>query len=111
MEKDIETWVDEGLGTKLSDEKRRRYLKPRLRRRRAHDGDLKQRRLRLNSLSKQKLHLLPENLCTDQRATVLTDVESGVFRIARGTEQSGPLSSHLSNSVLQSPMEKTLKLG
>ena len=48
----------------------------------------------------------PSKLYADQRATVLTDVESDEFRIARGATQGDPLSSLLFNSVLQSAMEK-----
>ena len=44
----------------------------------------------------------------DQRATVLTDVESDEFGIAHGTKQGDPLSSLLFNSVLQSAMEKDI---
>ena len=47
-----------------------------------------------------------KKLYADQRATVLTDVESDKFEIARGTKQGDPFSSLLFNSVLQSPMEK-----
>ena len=51
-------------------------------------------------------HLLTEKLYFDQRATVLTDVESDEFSIARGTKPGDPLSSLFFNSVLQSAMEK-----
>ena len=45
-------------------------------------------------------------LYADQRATVLTDVESDEFEIARGTKLGYLLSSLLSHSVLLSAMEK-----
>ena len=45
----------------------------------------------------------------DQRATVLTDVESDEFRIARGTKQADPLSSLLFHSVLRSAVEKEIE--
>ena len=51
----------------------------------------------------------PEKLYTDQRATVLTDVESDEFGIARGTNQGDLLSSLLFNSVLQLAMEKDIE--
>ena len=50
--------------------------------------------------------MLSGKLCNDQRATVLTDVESDEFRIARGTKQGDLLSSLLFHSVLQSAVEK-----
>ena len=55
------------------------------------------------SLSSEQYICLLQKLYADQRATVLTDVESNEFKIARGTQQ-GDLSSI--NSVLQSAMEK-----
>ena len=51
-----------------------------------------------------------QKLYADQRATVLTDVESDEFGIAHGTNEGDPLSSLLLNSVLQTAMAK-LKLG
>ena len=39
MERDMEIWIEKGLGIKLSDEKRDAN-KPSLRSRRAHDGEL-----------------------------------------------------------------------
>ena len=45
---------------------------------------------------------LVKKLYTDQRATILTDVESDEFRIARGTKQGDPLGSLLFQLVLQS---------
>ena len=38
-------------------------------------------------LTKHPVHLLPEKWYTDQGATVLTDVETDEFGIARGTKQ------------------------
>ena len=55
------------------------------------------------------VHLPPEKLYTDQRATVLTDVESDEFGIARGTKHGDPLSTLLFNSFLQSVMEKDVE--
>ena len=52
------------------------------------------------------VHLPPEKLYIDQRAAVLTDVESDEFGIARRTKQGDRLSSLLLSSVLQSAMEK-----
>ena len=49
-------------------------------------------------------HSIGEQYYVDQRATVLTDVESDEFGIARGKNQGDPLSSLLFNSVLQSAM-------
>ena len=63
------------------------------------------RSLRHHFTCEQYICLL-KKLYADQRATVLTDVESDEFRIARGTKQGGPLSSLLANSVLQSAVEK-----
>ena len=42
---------------------------------------------------------------TDQRATVLTDVECDEFGVARGTKQGDPLSSLFFNSGLQLALE------
>ena len=50
-----------------------------------------------------------KKLYADQRATVLTDVESDEFRIVRGTKQGDPLSNLLCNSVLQPAMEKDIE--
>ena len=52
---------------------------------------------------------LQKKLYSDQRATVLADVESDEFKIARGTKQRDPLSSLLFNSVLHSAMEKDVE--
>ena len=58
------------------------------------------------------IHLLPEQLYTDQGATELTDVESDEFGIARGTKQGDPSNSLHFNSVLQAAVEKDIvKLG
>ena len=63
--------------------------------------------LRNHSISEQYICLL-KKLYADQRATVLTDVESDEFKIARGTKQGDLLSSLLCNSVLQSAMVKDI---
>ena len=63
--------------------------------------------LRNHSISEQYICFLTKQN-TDQRATVLTDVESDEFSIARGTKQGDLLSSLLFNSVLQSAMEKDI---
>ena len=63
------------------------------------------RSVRIHSVSEQYIRLL-KKLYTDQRATVLTDVESDEPGISRGTKQDDLLSSLLFNSVLQSAMEK-----
>ena len=41
----------------------------------------------------------------DQKATVLTDAESDMFEIKKGTKQDDPLSSLLINTVLQKALE------
>ena len=61
--------------------------------------------LRNHSISEQHICLL-RKLSADQRATLLTDVESDDFRIARGTKQGDSSNSLFLNSVLQSPVEK-----
>ena len=66
--------------------------------------------LRNRSVSEQYICLLT-TLYTDQPGTVLTDVESDEFGIAREQNKATLLSSLFFNSVLQSAMEKTLKLG
>ena len=55
-------------------------------------------------------HLFSESLHADQRATLLTVVKSDEFEIARGTEQGDLFSSSLFNSVLQSAMEKDIRI-
>ena len=57
----------------------------------------------------QCINLL-KRLYTDQKATVLTDKESDVFEIKRGTKQGEPLSSLLFNTVLQAALEDDLAL-
>ena len=52
---------------------------------------------------------LLKKLYADQRATVLTDVESDELRIACGTKQGDPLSSLLFNSVHQLSMETDIE--
>ena len=52
---------------------------------------------------------LLKRLYAEQQATVLTDKESDVFEIQRGTKQGDPLSSLLSNTVLQAALEDELK--
>ena len=46
---------------------------------------------------------------TDQRATVLIDVESDELGIARGTKEGDPLCSLFFNSVLQSALENDIE--
>ena len=58
------------------------------------------------SLASNAPVLSPEKLYTDQRATVLIDVESDEFGIARGTKQGDPLSRLRCNLGFQSAMEK-----
>ena len=45
----------------------------------------------------------------DEQATVLTDTESDVIERRRGTKQEDPVSSLLSNTVLQAALEHDLK--
>ena len=52
---------------------------------------------------------LLKRLYAEQQATVLTDKESDVFKIQRGTKQWVPLSSLLFNTVLQVALEDELK--
>ena len=46
-----------------------------------------------------------QRLHADQKATVLTDKESDMFAIKRGTKQGNPLSTLLFNTVLQAALE------
>ena len=48
---------------------------------------------------------LLKKIYKDQKASVLTDEESNMFEIKKGTEQGDPLSSLLSNMVLQKALE------
>ena len=52
---------------------------------------------------------LLQRLYSHQEGTVLTDKESDIFPIKRGTKQGDPLSSLLFNTVLQYSLEKDLK--
>ena len=52
---------------------------------------------------------LLQRLYSQQEGTVLTDKESDVFSIKRGTKQGDPLSSLLFNTVLQYSLEDDLK--
>ena len=52
---------------------------------------------------------LLQRLYSQQEGTVLTDKESDVFSIKRGTKQGDPLSSLLFNTVLQYSLEEDLK--
>ena len=52
---------------------------------------------------------LLQRLYSQQEGTVLTDKESEVFSIKRGTKQGDPLSSLLFNTVLQYSLEEDLK--
>ena len=49
-----------------------------------------------------------QRLHADQKATVLTDKESDMFAIKRGTKQGNPLSTSLLNTVLQAALEDDL---
>ena len=51
---------------------------------------------------------LLQRLYSHQEGTVLTDKESDVFSIKRGTKQGDPLSSLLFNTVLQNSLEEDL---
>ena len=48
---------------------------------------------------------LLKKLYRDQKASVLTDEESNMFEIKKGTKQGDPLSSLLFNMVLQKALE------
>ena len=52
---------------------------------------------------------LLQRLYSHQERTVLTDKESDVFSIKKGTKQGDPLSSLLFNTVLQYSLEEDLK--
>ena len=52
---------------------------------------------------------LLQRLYSQQEGTVLTDKESDIFPIKRGTKQGDPLSSLLFNTVLQYSLENDLK--
>ena len=51
---------------------------------------------------------LLKKLYRDQKATVLTDEESDMFEMKKGTKQVDPLSSLLFNTVLQKALEKDI---
>ena len=53
------------------------------------------------------IHFL-KKLYRDQKATVLTDEESDMFEIKKGTKQGDPLSSLLFNTVLQKASEEDI---
>ena len=53
---------------------------------------------------------LLKKLYRDQKATVLTDEESNMFEIKKGTKQGDPLSSLLFNTVLQKALEDDIPL-
>ena len=53
------------------------------------------------------MHLLKQ-LYRDQKATVLTDEESDMFEIKKGTKQGDPLSSLLFNTFLQKALEEDI---
>ena len=52
-----------------------------------------------------------KKLYRDQKATVLTDEESDMFEINKGTKQGDPLSNLLFNTVLQKALENTFRAG
>ena len=52
---------------------------------------------------------LLQRLYSQQKGTVLTDKETHIFPIKRGTKQGDPLSSLLFNTVLQFSLESNLK--
>ena len=52
---------------------------------------------------------LLKRLHADQKATVLTDKESDMFEIKKGTKQGDPLSSLLFNTVLQAALKDDLQ--
>ena len=54
-----------------------------------------------------RLHHPQINLERDQKASVLTDEESNMFEIKKGTKQGDPLSSVLFNMVLQKALWRT----
>ena len=49
-----------------------------------------------------------KKLYRDQKATVLTDEESDMFEIKKGSKQGDPLSSLLFNTVLQKALEEDI---
>ena len=61
-----------------------------------------------NHSGQRTVHMPTEKSYSNHRATVLTDVESKEFSIARVTKQGDPLSSLFFNSVPFSAMEKDI---
>ena len=61
--------------------------------------------LNFSGIAHEYIHFL-RKLCKDQKATLLTDEESDMFEIKKGTKQGDTLSSLLFNTVLQTALKE-----
>ena len=72
---------------------------------RLHHPQINSGRLKYCNIENDYIRFLKE-LYRDQKATALTDEESDIFEIRKGTKQGEPLSSLLFNTVLQKALEE-----
>ena len=78
---------------------------------RLHHTQFNLDRPQILQISQHDYIIFLKKLYRDQKASVLTDEESNMFEIKKGTKQGHPLSSLLFNTVLQKALEKTFFAG